>query len=535
MPGLVQSLQGQDLTHLRIVAEVWGIELVSLDAKSASDQLAREIPSLLADPDELKPALHDALASLAASGGRQLWAQFERNFGEVRVMGSARLEKEQPHRHPISVAEELWYRALVGRAFFDTDNGLEEFAFLPDDLRPYLPVSTQAQPIYGRPARPEERSHVSLANDRLLDDATMFLAAKRMDLDEAILADSAIPAFGLQALLRAAGLINDKGALAAPAVRKFLEAERGPALLGLVSAWLESTSFDELRLIPTLVAEGSWESHPEDTRATILNLLRGLPAGQWWSLPAFVADVKKYQPDFQRPAGDYDSWYLRSAESGEYLRGFEHWDAVDGALLSFLITGTLAWLGLTDLASRNPGETPLAFKLSGFASNLLAGKPPKLQDESAKFKLDSRGVLSATRLTPRAARYQLARFSDWLSPKQDTYQFQITARSLSAAHQQGLRVPQLLSLLKQNVAGALPPNLLQALKRWEQQGAQGRLTPLLVLRVQSAAALKALRASRAARYLAEPIGPLAVAIKPGSAQQVLQALLELGYFGELEE
>jgi hypothetical protein len=106
---------------------------------------------------------------------------------------------------------------------------------------------------------------------------------------------------------------------------------------------------------------------------------------------------------------------------------------------------------------------------------------------------------------------------------------------LEAARGQGLKIQQLLNLLKAQSALALPPNLLQALKRWEQHGSQARLSGMLVLRVHSAAALKALRASRAARYLGEPLGPAAVSVKAGAAKQVLQALMELGYLGELEE
>ena len=31
-------------------------------------------------------------------------------------------------------------------------------------------------------------------------------------------------------------------------------------------------------------------------------------------------------------ASDFDSWYLRNrATGGEFLRGFEHWEAVEGA------------------------------------------------------------------------------------------------------------------------------------------------------------------------------------------------------------
>jgi hypothetical protein len=111
----------------------------------------------------------------------------------------------------------------------------------------------------------------------------------------------------------------------------------------------------------------------------------------------------------------------------------------------------------------------------------------------------------------------------------------ISAAALEQARKQGLKVSQLLALLKANSSAPLPPNLLQALKRWEQQGTQARLQATLVLRLGSAAALKALRASKAARYLGEPLGPTAVVVKPGASQQVLGALLELGYLGELEE
>jgi hypothetical protein len=222
-------------------------------------------------------------------------------------------------------------------------------------------------------------------------------------------------------------------------------------------------------------------------------------------------------------------------ESGEYLRGFEHWDAVDGALLAFMLRGPLAWLGLVDLAGRAPDEPALAFRLSAWAQPLLAGETIKLPAESEMVKLDSRGALNVPRLAPRSLRYQLSRFCEWLPAKPDAYRYQLGAGSLTLARQQGLRIPQLVSLLKLHVAGALPPNLLQAFKRWEQQGPQARLEAMLVLRVGSAAALKALRASRAARYLGEPIGPLAVAVRAGAAPQVLQALLELGYFGEIVE
>jgi hypothetical protein len=480
------------------------------------------------------------LNELASAGGRLPWAQFTRKFGELREMGAARRDKEQPQRRPISTTEVLWYRALIGRAFFDSPQGPFEFAYIPDEMLAVLPLGPAAEnAALGRLARPEERAVIIPANDKIVGETCTLLAGLRLELNEDQLTaaeDWQTSPSILKALLKAARILDESGQPNPKATRLFLEAGRGQALAQLVQAWLQGKQFNELRLMPGLVTEGNWENDPLTTRNKVLEFTRSAPAGQWWSISALIADVKVRHPDFQRPAGDYDSWYLRAAAGSEYLRGFGYWDAVDGALLAFVLRGPMHWLGLLDVASPAEGKPATAFRWSAWAKDLLAGRAPKgLQVESLKLKVDSRGVVSVPRLAPRAVRYQVARFASWLPVKAETYQYQLTARSLEAARKHGLKIQQLLSLLKAHSAAALPPNLLQALKRWEQHGSQARLSGMLVLRVHSAAALKALRASRAARYLGEPLGPAAVSVKAGAGKQVLQALMELGYLGELEE
>jgi hypothetical protein len=136
---------------------------------------------------------------------------------------------------------------------------------------------------------------------------------------------------------------------------------------------------------------------------------------------------------------------------------------------------------------------------------------------------------------PRAVRYQVARFCDWEAPKRGVYRYHVHAASLERARAQSLEVAQLLKLLRAHSASPLPPNLLQALQRWDKQGTQAKMGATLVLRVSSAAMLKALRASRAARYLGRPLGPNAIEVKAGAQRHVLQALTELGYLGKFEE
>ena len=44
--------------------------------------------------------------------------------------------------------------------------------------------------------------------------------------------------------------------------------------------------------------------------------------------------------------------------------------------------------------------------------------------------------------------------------------------------------------------------------------------------------LKELRASRAARYLGDPLGPTVIIVKAGAWEKVIGALAELGYLAE---
>lgn len=543
MPGFAQSLEGQDLGHLEMVADAWGIELRAKNTREAIQQLSAGI--LNAElVGEIVAALaleaRQALGDLAANGGRLPWALFVQRYGGVRSLGPARRDKEQPQRNPASTSEALWYRGLVARAFFDTADGPKEFAYLPEDLAGLLPVGeAEAGHGYGRPARPAERAQVRLASDHILDEACSLLAGLRMGLEAAQLAEAeewqASPTV-LKALLEAAGLVDEEGQPRPETAREFLGAARGAALAVLTKAWLESENFNELRLLPGLQAEGNWRNEPKAARHKVLAFARSAPAGQWWSLAALVADVKAQQPDYQRPGGDYDSWYLRDEKGGDYLRGFAHWDAVDGALITFLLTGLMHWLGLVDLAGAAEDGPALAYRWSAWADALLAGQAPEgLVEEADKLSVDSQGQIQAGPGTSRVLRYQVARFCDWERPAKGSYRYRVRARSLEAAKQQGLEVRQLIGLLKAHSDSPLPPNLLKALQRWEQQGTEARLESVLVLRVSSAEALQALRASRVSRYLGDPLGPTAIEVHAGAAQHVLRALTEMGYLGEFQE
>ena len=138
MPDLRHSLSKMDFSHLKIVAEQWRLPFSASDARSGLDQLVDHLLAndlILEISEDLTDKEKEALLWLDSLDGKEPWIQFTRRFGEIREMGTGRIDRERPDKDPVSPVEGLWYRALIARGFFETDSGSLEFAYIPDDLR----------------------------------------------------------------------------------------------------------------------------------------------------------------------------------------------------------------------------------------------------------------------------------------------------------------------------------------------------------------------------------------------------------------
>lgn len=545
MPELFQSLLKQDIGHLRIIAEFWGVELESITADEAREELSASLldAGLIAGLiDSLSPQAVSGLRALVEQEGRIPWAAFARSYGDIRDVGAARRDRERPHLKPASTAEALYYRGLLARDFFDDEKGPQEFAYIPDDLLEQLymifdedmehPLEVREEAALepaphtealGRPASPGEKGRELLADDSILDDATTLLAALRMNMQSSslpLVVQARAPV--LQSLLTAAKLIKND-IPQAEAVKTFLECPRQEALKRLQDSWLESDSFNELWLMPELICEGEWRNHPQETREFLLNLLDAIPEEKWWSLGAFVRDIKQNYADFQRPAGDYDSWFIKRRADGQYLRGFASWDQVDGALVKYFITTILHWLGQVDLSVAEGAAEPTAFRVTSFENG---------KEEKGKISVSSNGRISIPRDAPRVVRYQVSRFCAWEESREDLYRYRISTNSLLKAKEQGLKVEHLLALLSRHADSGVPPSLVKALKRWESSGTEARLQTQVILKVSRPEILEEMRRSKAAKFLGEALSPTTVIVKSGAIQKVVEALTELGLLTE---
>jgi len=540
MPDLQHCLQSQDLGFLKIVADFWGVDFAAPDARQGLPRLAESllVPALVLEVAETLPeTTRNALDALQANGGWMPWSRFVRDYGGLREVGPGRRDREKPYLKPISATEVLWYRGMIGRDFLRRDGELQECVYIPDDLLALLPpVHPRGSQPPGRAASSGEVKVVTPTTDRVLDHCCTLLAALRLG-DPGRSPEMATwqpPDDVVTELLRAVKLITAEEQPAAEDARSFLEMPRGEALAWLVRGWRDSDEFNELRQIPSLVCEGAWRNDPRTAREQVLDWVNELPEGVWWNLNSFVTAIFERMPDFQRPAGDFDTWLVRDAVSDGSLSGIEHWPEVDGALIRYLITGPMHWLGLVDLASSVEDQPAAAFRFSAWAADLLKGRSPAgLVEEEQPLKALSDGRILAGRFSSRLARYQVSRFGLWQAETEEVYTYQLTPQSLEEAAGQGLKVAHLETLMGK-YGEPLPPSLGQALHQWEKSGGQALIHPCVVLRVTEPKILQALRSTPAERFLGDFLGPTAVIVHPGAAEKVRAALTRMGYLADLD-
>lgn len=548
MRTLHKTLQDQDLGHLHILAEAWGLELPPGTFPELLDYLIRAMldEKLMEEILEGLPSQADqALRFLVQLGGRTSFSDLTRRFGPLREMGTGRRDRLKPWQDPISPLEVLWYRGLVSRAFADTPTGPQELAFIPTEILEYLLKGDQkeAEP-FGDPASLPK--HVQLASDMAIDDATSLLAdlrrqpAKADRLDEHRLLH--LEPFLLQPptldllfmLLNEMNILTLRPLQPAPdATRQFLDLPKEQALARLIVAWRDSKLWNDLQhCAPLAISSQKWPNDPLSTRQVVLQFLRRIPRATWWELQSFLAAIRERHPGYQRPGGDFDSWYLQDALSGEFLRGFRYWDEVDGSLLRFMLCGPLHWLGASDIGSEHPHGPPTAFRLTrrfeilfgGLLNHRSGEKPPAA-------RITAEGKISIPRSASESLRYQIARICDWVSCNKDGFTYLLNPVALNRASHQGLQIKQIRSILERLANQPLPHSLLEAISRWEQYGREAYLESVVVLRGNDAKVMERLQENKkTARYIREIITPTIAIIRESEWEKLYSAAIKSGIF-----
>lgn len=539
MPGLASSLRAFDLDQLQQISRFWGLD----PADNSKEGLRLTLELEMSDPrrfqtvfEALSQPAQTALSDLKANANRLSWIVFSMRYGEIRAMGPARRKKEQPWAFPVSISEELWVRGLIGRDFLHEGEDLQEKAYLPDEFSPFLPEPDVSLPsgLDLQPQRlilPEPKAATTILND-----ICTFLAAARFENRDAHLLklnNNTEHWRLIEILIRALGLL-DANSEPNDLARAFLEMSRPQALGWLQKQWVNAEHFNEFDFMPELSVESDRPMNLTTARQTLLNLIEALSTKQWYSLDELIEKLHERNPEFLRSQEQFYTWKIRSTDSTEAQHdGLESWPRVEGAFIRFLVVTIFPLLGLAAITSLPEDAGKIYFQR--FPNPTLSEQFPVLFEEEKLLLVQSTGKIVMTERSPLILRYQIARFCQWLSHTKGSYHYELTPASLKRAEEQGLLPKHLIALLRKHSQSGLPPNLYEALLRWQEEGQQTSLEEVVVLRLASPELLQALRSSPAGRYLGESFGPTTVAVKPVGIPALRQALSQLGYLSDYDE
>ncbi|HXF60100.1 MAG TPA: hypothetical protein VNK95_00705 [Caldilineaceae bacterium] len=502
MPTTSQMLLDYPDILLQVLAE---LRNAFLDTANSREQVIELLAAQITDPTSVQMAFEEAVdyfpdskvavETLLREGGEMAEAQFSRQFGGIRQMGPAKLERETPWEYPESAAELLYYYGLIGRTFKGAGQKAHTVIYIPSDVAPWLPHPQGAGAESGLPVRPTPPpppARALLADDSFLEDAGTllgFLHTEQLRLTPAGPHPEDIDRFvqrlqmpfsedvpdlnvRLALLLHLANRLGwlrrgDDGCvhLTNNRVRQFLEKTRAEQRQALWDAWRQSPDWNDLCRTPGLecAETGNWKNDPFQTRTAVLQLLAKLQPGAWYAQSDVVQAIQKVEPDFQRPTGNYDTWYIRSSTTQEFLRGFEQWDAVEGALLRFLIRGPLHWLSAMDLAEPSAGDD-LQLSLSRWGSLWLGHDTPQPHEKPHDpMTVGDDFTVTVPLGTPLSDRFRVERFAAWQA-SYPHFVYQINQRSLKRAADEGIGADRVLAFLQARTRG-IPARVRGALER----------------------------------------------------------------------
>lgn len=561
MTSLLHSLRERDAFLLPLLAEVWKVNVENLEPPAMIETLNRA----LLDParaEVIWEALTDrergALIALISppSNGKMPEAKFSMVFGAIRQMGAAQAAKEKPQRQPATPAEALYYRGLIGLGFEIADTGQRRIVYIPSDLAAVLPLhktsyddlpdddddfpAEDAEPL----AALDKVNDIRPADTSIVDDMTTllaylqlysplleretFAAADGTALAKVLLnADRARLVF-LLSLGVGADLIEVQGGRALPKrteARRWLSGSRSEQLRKLAETWRETAVYVDLWHVPGLYVEteaGTMNQYsPAGARGAVLDILKSaVPAQGWWSIDDFIDSIKQDSADFQRPNSDFDSWYIRNAD-GEYLSGLKSWDAVDGALLEFLVTSPLHWLGLVDLAEG-------AARLTAYGRAFLGlSAYPNPTETSEKIDVSAEGALRVSRKVARIDRFQIARFATWQGVDNGVYLYKIDSESITRAAGQGINTGHIAAFISRATGDApIPSALANLLNNWR-AGAVATVTVerVYVLRTTSPEIMRVIMETPALRrFMGAQLGDMAAIVRADNLNDLRDAL-----------
>jgi hypothetical protein len=341
-------------------------------------------------------------------------------------------------------------------------------------------------------------------------------------------------------LARSAGLLRAQGRavrLAREPARIWLNQPRAEQQRLLQDTWRDDGEWNDLWHVPSIRCEETgWRNDPVAGRAALLELVGHCPEATWLSIPGFVETVRAQAVDFLRPNGDFESWYIRDARSGAFLTGLENWEHVEGALLAWVLTGPLHWLGAVSLGYREGWEKASAFRLTPSGVAFLRGlRPPSVDPPTGTAHVAPDATIALPRTASLSDRFQLARIAEWRASGPE-YAYAITPASLGHALSAGVELARIERFLARISENQVPAAALARLRAWANRYGDVQMRHVAVLETRSAQVMAELRAQERIRaYLRQALSPTMAVVRASDWDALIQELHRAGYLPEITE
>jgi len=559
MRSLLVCLREYPPVFLQALARIWALE----EPAPSKNELAEQLASAMLRPGAVAPIIEmlslearEALARVVTDEGAVRGYLLTRRYGKIRPLGPNPLLRLQPWTNPDNPLEALYYRGLLYRTYDVLGDYRGEILFLPPQLMAALPGMKYTAPSFNvlSTSAPDSQQ---LDGDALAMDVFTLLTYLRREavhskkgafldtrdiatLEQRLRGEASQERLHLiQRLMRKAKLVVYERGLVRPGpqAREWLRSKPFDRSHVLFQAWRSDKGGHELHSIVGL----RWEStgRPYDAsipREAILSHLAQCPAGAWISLPSFIKAFKTTNPDFLRPSGDYDSWYIRDTEAKRFLTGFESWDQVEGRLIAHVITSPLRWLGAVAVGKENGATPQIAFRLSpmGLAFLELASPEPQ-PEESGSFTLGQDYLVRVPMNADLYDRYQLERFTEWQGERDGTLFYHLTRASVWRGRAQGIEIRQMIAFLRRVTATTLPDEVAHAMEEWGNRYGKITLREVILLQTPDVATMRQLREhTPLADLLKEQLSPRTMLVDEGSLDLVVRQLKQMGHWPRVE-
>ncbi len=343
------------------------------------------------------------------------------------------------------------------------------------------------------------------------------------------------------------------------AYRLLIARPEAEALRDLFAQWLHARSAGELVELRDAGVRVAWLSQRESkhrsdiaaenqaARQFIVNLLRWVPVGRWWSFSSLVEFVWRFQPAFLRGRQHTflrPQWWLERLPEGQPLAMDVRmdWRQGEGRYIALLVRRALHWLGAVDLALDAEGRlkgfrvTPPGAFLLGAASDegtvpqQHEGEPPAAFP-FLQFQED--GTLLAPLAALQASRLETLLW--WCEPAgatREALRFRPSAQRVAASLDAGRDLEAWLAWLEEHPQSAMCASLLAQLRGWAALYGQARVyESVTLLEVSDAALLRELEAALdlSGQFSDHALAPGLVVLRPGAAGRLVEELRRRGY------